>query len=63
MPLTMDQDLDELFGDSAALSIPSAVQSSYGLGQRIDELHACGCTQYVMSLDDARTISFDTFSF
>ena len=45
--MIMEQDLDELFGDSTALSLPQS-QPVYSISQRIDELHSCGCTQYAI---------------
>ena len=48
MPMIMDHDdLDDLFGDSAPLSLPSA-SPIRGLPQRVDELRLSGCTQYVV---------------
>ena len=55
MPLIMDQNLDELFGDvgdmgdvgdAATLQLPPAPPAK-GLPQRIDDLHVNGCNQYV----------------
>ena len=43
----MEQELDDLFGDSNALSLPQS-HFTYSVGQHIDELHTCGCTQYVI---------------
>ena len=49
MPLMMDtdMDIDDLFGDGAALSLPSHPPPSKELLQRIDELRGSGCCQYV----------------
>ena len=51
MPLMMDDDMDidDLFGDGTALSLPSRPPPSTELIQRIDELRASGCCQYVRS--------------
>jgi hypothetical protein len=45
MPLIMDDDLDELFGEDAPLQLPASL--SKGLFQRVDELSLGGCSQYV----------------
>jgi mediator of RNA polymerase II transcription subunit 16 len=48
MPLMMDDeiDMDDLFGDGAALSLPSRPPSKE-LYQRLDDLRGSGCNQYV----------------
>ncbi|KAL9116271.1 MAG: hypothetical protein Q9187_007206, partial [Circinaria calcarea] len=46
MPMIMDQDLDDLFGESAALSLPPSPPIR-GLRQRVDELRTNGCSQKV----------------
>ena len=54
MPLIMDENIevDELFGDSAAMdtAMDSAMEMSLptplkGLAQRLHEVHTSGCTQ------------------
>ena len=44
MPMIMEHDLDELFGD-APLELPGHLPK--GLLQRIDDLRLSGCRQYV----------------
>ena len=46
MPMIMDQDLDDLFGDSVTLNLPSEPPGP-GLRQRVDDLHVRGSSQYV----------------
>lgn len=48
MPLIMDDDLDDLFGEAAPLQLPEALPK--GLFQRVDELSLGGCSQYVANL-------------
>ncbi len=48
MPLIMDDDLDDLFGEAAPLQLPDSVPK--GLFQRVDELSLGGCSQYVANL-------------
>lgn len=43
----MDDELDELFGDTARLQLPESLPK--GLSQRVDELSLGGCGQYVAS--------------
>ena len=43
----MDDGLDDLFGDGAALQLPEPLPK--GLLQRIDELYLSGCYQYVLA--------------
>ena len=45
MPMMMDDELDELFGDAPPLRIPSPL--SKGLLQCVDDLRLGGCCQYV----------------
>ncbi|KAF2182172.1 hypothetical protein K469DRAFT_669982 [Zopfia rhizophila CBS 207.26] len=53
MPLIMDGqhynvDVDDLFGDSEQVSIPTIAQPPIkGLARRLDELHASGCCQKI----------------
>lgn len=47
MPMIMDEDLDDLFGDGAPLEIPS-VPHLQGLSQKVDETRLTGCCQYVI---------------
>lgn len=44
----MDDELDELFGDTTRLQLPESLPK--GLSQRVDELSLGGCGQYVASL-------------
>ena len=44
MPMMMDDDLDELFGDAPPLQIPSPLPE--GLFQCVDDLRLGGCCQY-----------------
>ena len=44
MPMIMDHDLDDLFGESS-IHIPHALPK--GLLQRVDDLRMSGCRQYV----------------
>lgn len=45
MPLIMEHDLDDLFGDAHSLSLPRPLPR--GLAQRVDDLRLGGCRQYV----------------
>lgn len=49
MPLMMDDEMnmDDLFGDGGGLSLPSRPPTRE-LHQRVDELRASGCCQYVL---------------
>lgn len=52
MPLLMDEDLDDLFGDHGgdpSLQLPSSISKE--LLQHVDNLRLTGCCQYVSSLD------------
>ena len=51
MPMIMEHDLDDLFGDAPSLHIPQSIPK--GLAQRVDDLHLGGCRQYVS--DSARS--------
>ena len=48
MPMIMDQEFDDLFGDSAALNLAPSPPAQ-GLRQRVDELQMTGCCQWVGS--------------
>ena len=58
MPLMMDDEMnmDDLFGDGGGLSLPSRPPTRE-LHQRVDELRASGCCQYVL-----RHVTRDIFS-
>lgn len=45
MPLMMEDDLDDLFGDAPPLQLPASLPK--GLLQRVDEACLSGCRQYV----------------
>ena len=45
MPMIMEHDLDDLFGDAPSLHIASPLPK--GLAQRVDDLRLGGCRQYV----------------
>ena len=49
MPMTMEDDLDDLFGEAPPPVLASNFPSS-GLLQRIDDMRINGCCQYVVSL-------------
>lgn len=44
MPMMMDDELDDLFGDQ---HLPSLTPVPRGLDQRIDHLRSSSCSQYV----------------
>lgn len=46
MPLMMDDEMDELFGDGTGMNLPSQPPSRE-IHQRLDDLRAGGCCQYV----------------
>lgn len=47
MPLMMEDEsyMEDLFGDSEPVHIPTMAPPIKGLAQRIDELHESGCCQ------------------
>ena len=45
MPMIMEHDLDDLFGDTTSLQIAHPLPK--GLAQRVDDLRLGGCRQYV----------------
>ncbi len=52
MPMMMDDELDDLFGDrqlGEITTLPNLSSAPEGLIQRLDDLRISGCSQYVRS--------------